>query len=201
METKLDPASLFYPSMTRRKVFISYHEGDQLEVEYFIKTFGPNGHGIFTHKAVGLFGQGDFVDSTNPEYVMSRIRSQYLEDSTVTIVLLGHCTHSRRYVDWELKASLKQPLFGLPNGVMGIILPSLGATAHFPSRLQDNWAKDNVNCYAKVWMYPSTPEKLREWIEDAYAARTSRAHLISNSKDMMTYSAQCEVHKTVCNMS
>lgn len=49
---------------------------------------------------------GDFdFDSNNPEYIMRRIREEKLHDSTVTIVLIGNCTHSRRYVDWEIKAS------------------------------------------------------------------------------------------------
>lgn len=185
--------------LTRRKVFISYHEADTTEVEDFIKTFGPNGQGVFTHKAVGLFGQGDFVDSTNPEYVMRQIRAKYLEDSSVTIVLLGHCTHSRRYVDWELKASLTQPALGLPSGVMGIVLPSLGTSAHLPERFQENWKPGNTDCYAKLWAYPTSGEELRGLVEDAYAARTSRAHLISNSRDMMAYSAKCRVHNRVCN--
>ncbi len=34
---------------------------------------------------------------------------------------------------------------------------------------------------------------LGQWIEDAYSARTSRAHLIENRQDMMKYNAQCKV--------
>lgn len=184
---------------TRRRVFISYHEADTVAVEDFIKTFGPSGEGAFTHKAVGLFGQGDFVDSTDPKYVMQRIREKYLEDSTVTIVLLGHCTHSRRYVDWELKASLTQPALGLPNGVIGIILPTLRTEAHLPDRFRENWALGHSNCYATLWQYPTSGAVLRTWIEDAYEARTSRKHLIVNSREMMKNNAKCLVHNRVCN--
>jgi len=35
---------------------------------------------------------------------MRRIREEKLQDSTVTIVLVGNCTNSRRYVDWKIKA-------------------------------------------------------------------------------------------------
>lgn len=198
MEQRFSVPNPFLPP-TRRKVFISYHEADTTAVEDFIKAFGPEGEGVFTHKAVGLFGQGDFVDSTDPKYVMQRIREKYLEDSTVTIVLLGHCTHSRRYVDWELKASLTQPALGLPNGVMGIVLPSLGAEAHLPDRFQENWAQGHNNCYATLWQYPTSGAVLRTWIEDAYAARASRGHLIVNSREMMKNSAKCLVHNRVCN--
>ena len=58
-------------------------------------------------------------DSNNPQYIMRKIREDKLEDSTVTIVLVGSCTHSRRYVDWEVKASL-QCGQSLPNGLIAI---------------------------------------------------------------------------------
>ena len=184
---------------SRRKVFISYHEGDRAEVEKFIKAFGPSGHNVFIPKALGLFGQGDFVNSTDTEYIMSRIRSQYLADSTVTIVLLGNCTHSRRYVDWELKASLRQGTGESPNGVIGIILPSRGINVHLPARFQENWDQNHANCYTRLHAYPATPAALRASIEDAYAGRTSRAHLIANSKDRMLNNGKCQVHNRVCN--
>lgn len=135
----------------------------------------------------------DFVNSANPEYVMSRIRQDYLGDSTVTIVLVGRCTHSRRYVDWELKSSLRKGTY-TPNGVIGIILPSQGSSADLPPRLEDNWASGHTNCYARYWTAPSSANELGNWIEDAFAARTSRAYLIQNSADMMRYNRQCNVH-------
>src|SRR5258706_4714153 len=120
---------------TRRKIFIGFHEDDILEVQKFIDDFGPDGHDVFIPKALAVDGEMDLINSNDSEYVMSKIRSDYLLDSTVTIILLGSCTHSRRYIDWELKSSLRQGDLYIPNGVMGIILPSLGTTAHFPPRL------------------------------------------------------------------
>lgn len=88
----------------RRTVFISYYHGDQEAVNKFIRDFSD----VFIPKAVGI-KDGDFVfNSDNPQYIMRRIREEKLQDSTVTIVLIGRCTHSRRYVDWEIKASLQQ---------------------------------------------------------------------------------------------
>ncbi len=66
----------------------------------------------------------DFINSTDTDYVMKCIRENYLSDSTVTIVLIGSCTHSRRYVDWEIKSSLRQGQYTTPNGLIGILLPS-----------------------------------------------------------------------------
>ena len=62
---------------------------------------------------------------------MNQIREKCLLDSTVTIVLLGKCTHSRRHVDWEIKSSLRQGA-SAPNGLIGIVLPSQGRGAFLP---------------------------------------------------------------------
>jgi hypothetical protein len=176
----------------RRKVFISYYQKDINEVNTFIFKFATQG-GIFIPKAIGVSNNDNLINSTNTEYVMNRIREKYLGDSTVTIVLIGSCTHSRRFVDWEIKSSLRQGSY-IPNGLMGIILPSLGDRAHLPPRFKFNWDKDHEDCYARYYVYPKSPSILEEWIEDAFHARETRAHLIKNSSDMMKYNAKCLVH-------
>ena len=175
----------------KRRVFISHFKGDGAEVDAFIDRFATKA-GVFTPYCLGAGDNDDFINSTNPNYVMSQIRKKYLKDSTVTIVLVGGCTHSRRYVDWEIKSSLTQGEYN-PNGLMGIILPSQGTSAHLPPRLEANWNKGHENCYARYWVYPSSPEQLGQWIDDAYAARTNRVGLIKNSQEMMKYNARCLV--------
>lgn len=61
---------------------------------------------MFTPGALGLAYSEDIVNGDNPDYFMPQIQSKYLGDSSVTILLVGTYTHSRRYVDWELKASI-----------------------------------------------------------------------------------------------
>lgn len=175
----------------KRKVFISFCQRDRNEVEDFIEKWA-NHEGVFIPKVLGMSDNDDFIDSDNPEYVMSQIRSKYLGDSTVTIVLVGQCTHNRRYVDWELKTSLRRGSY-TPNGVMGIILPSCGKNAYLPPRLEANWNKGHVNCYARYWVAPTSADKLGNWIEDAYAARISRADLIQNDAEMMKYNTRCKI--------
>lgn len=172
----------------KRKVFISHYKGDRYEVDKFITDF-PD---AFIPKVLGANDNDEFINSTDTGYVMQRIRDKYLEDSTVTIVLLGSCTHSRRYVDWEIKSSLQQGI-DLPNGLIGIGLPSRGGSANFPDRLAVNWESGHRNCYARCWQYPSSEAALRQWIEDAYQARTTRANLIDNSLPMMGYNSKCKV--------
>ena len=175
-------------STNRRKVFISHYKGDRNEVDAFIKDYSS----VFIPKVLGANDNDDFINSTNTDYVMQRIREKYLGDSTVTIVLIGSCTHSRRYVDWEIKSSLRQGQC-TPNGLIGILLPSQGNSAHLPPRMKANWAKGESDCYARYRSYPCSKEELSIWIEDAYQARTSRAHLIQNSQDMMKYNGVCKI--------
>jgi len=176
---------------TKRKVFISHHKADRIEVDAFIQKFAIE-ENVFTPYVLGANDNDEYINSTNPEYVMTQIRNKYLLDTTVTIVLVGSCTHSRRYVDWELKTSLRRGEY-IPNGVMGIILPSLGASANLPPRLEDNWSNGHLDCYARYWIYPRSVDELGAWINDAYYARTQRAHLIKNSSVMMRYNSKCKV--------
>lgn len=182
---------MYYYS-TKRKVFISYYHGDQEAVNKFVKDFSD----VFIPKTVGV-KDGDFdVESNNPQYIMRKIREEKLQDSTVTIVLIGSCTHSRRYVDWEIKASLQQGN-SLPNGLIGINLPYIGSEGAAPDRLLDNIERDaqkNDEGYARYHTYPTSKNELRQWIEDAYNARTTRASLIHNRKDMMKYNSKCKKH-------
>lgn len=176
---------------TRRKVFISHYREDRQEVDAFIDRFA-NKEKVFIPYVLGANNNDEFIQSRNPEYVMTQIRKKYLQDTTVTIVLVGSCTHSRRYIDWEIKTSLRQGEY-IPNGLMGIILPSQGKSAYLPPRLGANWSSGHENCYARYWVYPNSAEQLEEWIVDAFKARTTRNHLIRNSQDMMGYNAKCKV--------
>ncbi len=173
----------------KRKVFISFFQGDRTAVDTFIEDFGD----VFIPKALGVEYNDDLIDSTDTDYVMSQIREKYLADSTVTIVAIGDCTHSRRYVDWEIKTSLRKGSY-TPNGLIGMLLPYKGDSANLPPRFRENWISENSKCFARYYVYPSSEDKLRDWIEDAHAARTERADLIKNSADMMKNNAKCKVH-------
>lgn len=173
----------------RRKCFISYYAGDQEAVADFVLTFKD----VFIPKAIGVTDGSDFINSNDSEYVMSRIRQKYLGDSTVTLCLIGECTHSRRYIDWELKSSLRRGSF-TPNGLVGILLPHMGTKGILPERFRANWNKDESKGYAIYRSYPTSGEQLRGWIEQAFSRRTSHAHLISNSQDMFGYNRKCQVH-------
>ncbi|MCF4171932.1 TIR domain-containing protein [Vibrio sp. McD22-P3] len=185
-----------YQRSIKRNVFISYYHGDQYAVNEFVRVFGRELN-VFTPcmLAEGQRFTDDIINSTNPAYVMQQIRNRYFGHSTVTIVLLGNCTHSRRYVDWEIKASLQRGGVGgqLPHGLMAINLCKMNSTKFIPPRFAANWNQDNVDCYAPFYRYPNSADELRGWIEEAYRSRTERSHLISNASEMMKNNSVCNV--------
>lgn len=68
------------------------------------------------------------IDSENEDYIMRKIREDYLKDSTVTICLIGEHSaennlfENQHYIKRELQASL----YGnSKNGILGIVLPEM----------------------------------------------------------------------------
>ena len=178
-------------SEVRHKVFISYHHDDQDEVEEFVETFDHE-RKVFITRTLGVGMEQDIIDSDNTDYVMRRIRELYLKDSTVTIVLIGKCTWARRYVDWEILASLRHGAKVTLNGLLGIVFPSTGRSPIPPERLSMNLlGEDADEGYARWYWYPQRRDTLSNWIEDAFQARTSRAHLIINPRDRFKYNRTC----------
>ena len=178
----------------KRKVFISHYHGHQWETDKFLRDFGD----VFIHRSVGTLGGQSFINSNNTDYVMQCIRRDYVGDATVTIVLVGSCTHGRRYVDWEIKGSLQRGEEDLPNGLLGIEMPSSGQYFNPPPRLELNWQRDVADCYARCYRYPNNKEELRQWIEDAFRARTSRDKWIKNPHEtMFGYDRTCSVCKII----
>ena len=197
----VSPLPQFIPQTpVKRKVFVSYCHLNQIEANAFVEQW----KNVFIPRALGTTFSDDIINSTNPEYVMSQIRQKYLGDSTVTVVLIGSCTHSRRYIDWELKASLKQG-DSIPNGVVAFLLPSAqlpegrvfsktqSRYPPIPDRLDLNYGLNSAYKYARYFTMPTSDEEMRTHIEDAYSARTSRVVAIVNPNDMMKYNAVCKL--------
>lgn len=76
----------------------------------------------------------DAIDSEDEDYIMRKIREEYLSDSTVTIFLIGtHSnenlgTHEQRFIKRELQASLYNGKGNSRSGILGIVLPSMYAS-------------------------------------------------------------------------
>lgn len=177
----------------RHKCFISYHHDDQDEVDDFVRTFDHD-RDAFIARGLGEEMAEDIIDSDDTLYVMQRIRELYLRDSTVTLVMMGKCTWARRYVDWEIQASLRSGRTVTPNGLLGIKLPSYpkrGGT--FPNRLNLNLKQsdDQKDCYARWMEYPGRSDTLANAIDAAFGRRTTHTTWIENPRDRFKYNRQC----------
>lgn len=173
---------------TRHKCFVSYHVADIDEVTKFLDDYATE----FIPRSVGVTEEDDFVDSTDQDYIKRRIREEYLTDSTVTIVLLGGCTWSRKFVDWELSSSLRNDSSNRRSGLLAIPLPSRNNTARLPDRVGDNWVDGNVaKSYACYRSYPTSAARMRSDIEDAFGARTSKSDKVDNSRALKMGNSAC----------
>ena len=180
----------------RRRCFISYHHVDQDEVDDFIEYFDHD-NDVFIARGLGQSMAQEIVDSTDTDYVMRRIRELYIRNSTVTIVLLGKCTWARRYVDWEIQASLRAPQNGLPNGLLGIKLPSFASDTPFPERFNKNLltaekkAAGEEDCFARWIAYPQKSIQLWDAIDGAFQRRATHSSLIVNPRERFSNNRKC----------
>ncbi|TVY07345.1 TIR domain-containing protein [Paenibacillus cremeus] len=112
------------------KVFVSYqHSRDQHYANIIRDFYGRND--AFINRSLP-----QAINSSDNDYILGLIRTRYLKDSTVTIVLIGSETWSRKWVDWEIYSSLRGYGSRSNNGLLGILLPNSGP---LPSRFQDNY--------------------------------------------------------------
>ena len=165
--------------IVRHKCFLSYYSADADEVLKFVNDFTD----VFIPRAVGVSEAYPWVNSDDDDYVMDVIRDDYLADSTVTLVFVGTCTWSRKFVDWEVYSSLRRDQSNRFNGVLTIQLPSAAeaTSVQLPSRVNKNVIRNGVGAdigYARYYVYPSSAGALQGWIEDTFQARTTRDDLI-----------------------
>ena len=71
------------------------------------------------------------IDSFDEDYIMRKIREDYLSDSSVTIFLIGSYSaedlgaSEQRFIKRELQASLYNRAGNTRNGILGIVLPEM----------------------------------------------------------------------------
>lgn len=70
------------------------------------------------------------IQSYDENYIMRKIREDYLKDSTVTIHLIGRHSsknswYNQNYIKKELQASLSNTSAGSRNGILGVVLPEM----------------------------------------------------------------------------
>ena len=71
------------------------------------------------------------IDSEDEDYIMRKIREDYLSDSTVTIHLIGKYSaensmyQNQNFIKRELQASLYNSEKSSKNGILGVVLPNM----------------------------------------------------------------------------
>jgi len=71
------------------------------------------------------------IPSDDEEYVMRKIREDFLKDSSVTIFLIGEKSNEdlgwdeQRFIKRELQASLYNGKDNTKNGILGVVLPTM----------------------------------------------------------------------------
>lgn len=154
----------------RRRVFLSYHHGgDQWHYDAFSRTF---------HDEYELISDTSLerrIDSDNVDYVLRRIRENYITGSSCTIVLVGAATWGRKYVDWEIDATLEKG-----HGLIGVRLPTLYPLANglypVPDRLFDN-----VDSGYAIWTDWATITQGRYSLISLIESANARSPLLINN--------------------
>jgi hypothetical protein len=157
----------------KRKVFVSYHhDGDQPYYDAFARFFAD------THEVLADNSLDRIIDSEDVDYVMRRIREDYICGSSCTVVLVGRDTPLRKYVDWEIMATLQDE-----HGLVGVQLPTApirpNNVVSVPPRLNDN-IKSGYALWLSWAQITSSAQQFAAYIEEANA-RDKR--LIVNNRD------------------
>ena len=112
---------------TKRSIFVSYHHGgDKPYYNAFSSLFAD------TYELVQDNSVEREIDSDDSEYVIRRIREDYITGSSCTVVLCGAETPHRKFVDWEIKVTLDKE-----HGLIALRLPN-NPKFIVPERLMDN---------------------------------------------------------------
>lgn len=163
----------------KRKVFISYHhKKDQQWYDQFSQYFSDQ-LDLFSDNSVERA-----IDSDNAEYLNRKIREEFIVGTSLTIVLCGAETYKRRWVDWEIHATLHHE-----HGLLGIGLPTCARDlSNNKYIVPDRFFENHQSGYA-VWMeWTATPAILIARIEEAVKI-SSQTLLIRNNAVKMKRSS------------
>jgi MTH538 TIR-like domain (DUF1863) len=175
MSGAFDLSSLLAP-ITKRKIFVSYqHSHDQAFYNALCQRICD------TFDLVQDNSVDRLIDSDNSEYVMRHIRENYITGSSCTIVLCGPETRWRKFVDWEIKATLDKE-----HGLLAIRLTNAPLDQYGrwnkPDRLQDSLDSGYAawTTWENIWRHPDV---LTQWI--GYANQRPK-FLIANARPTLS---------------
>jgi len=180
-----------------RNIFVSFHQADEIEANIWCRRFAVYFNDMRT---LGLSEVGDDyaerINSGDSEYVMRRIREDKIAGTSCTVVLIGKCTWARRYVDWEIAATLRNFSDSTRGGLIGVQLPSAEdhGWATLPPRLALNIVKEGGTDtgYARFYRPAPSNDTIARWVDEAVARRDETEPATGSTSDLMVNNRTCE---------
>lgn len=167
-------------NIEKRNVFISFYNKDE-EYKLLLEDVLDD---LTLNRSVQ---EGDINSDNSSEYIRHLIQDDYLQNTTILIVLIGPNTKNRKHIDWEIYGALDHRVGDRYAGVLGLILPNhpdyKSETARYalmPRRLAANFKSG----YAVIRDWTTNRCELQKYIEKAFSLR-SRSDLIENSLPQM----------------
>lgn len=108
-------------SLSRHKVFISYHHVNDQYYKETLSAFGEK-NDIFIDMSVGI---DEIDDNLDDQAIRKKIRDEYIKDASVLILLVGRETKYRKHIDWEIYSSMHDGSVNKKLGILVIQLPSI----------------------------------------------------------------------------
>lgn len=162
-----------------RNCFISYHHNND-------QGYLADLRKVVNSMKVSDYSLKDDIGHLTDETIYKKVRSR-MRTCSVTVVLIGSRTGHRKWIDWEIWASLrgyKHPFDDKktfkPKGLLAIYLPT--ANHSIPNRL-----KDNIDSgYAVSMNWRNLERDFESKVNYAYWKRNHATKSIRNSRERMT---------------
>ncbi len=151
-------ARLLEPVLPTRQVFVSYHHARDLFWYQALSSYAQ-GHRLLHDHSVERR-----INSSKSDYVRQALRGHYITGSSCTFVLCGAETPARKFVDWEIKATLDKG-----HGLVGVNLPTnplrWDGTYWVPNRLYRNWLSGYALWIQWADLLNAAPGQVKDLIE------------------------------------
>jgi len=163
----------------KRNCFISYHH--DYDQEYLEEL-----REVITNMRVADYSLKDDIGHLTDETIYKKVREK-MRNCSVTVVLVGSKTGHRKWIDWEIWASLRSythPTNKLksfyPNGLLVIFLPT--ETHSIPNRLNDNIKSG----FAVSMRWKNLQKDFESKVNYAYWKRFNHNDKIDNTRERQT---------------
>jgi len=155
------------------RVFISYHHKfDQYKKNKLARLIEESGNFDYSVEVGDIENESGISD----ERIYQIIRDDYLRETTVTILILGRCTHHRKHIDREIGSSLMSSKYNSRNGLVVLVADDYLGKTFLQADCGERISKNILNGYAIVSRFSdveNNPYKLNNLIQQAYSKRNN----------------------------